>query len=108
MTNVAKEQAPLCPVNDQPNIPADPHRPEVPVPSLVELVELHPSAHGVHLEIEGRRLDRLLLVAGHPRQAVGERVGDTEIHYADPPRRRRDPVDGSKREKRKGLPKEPL
>ena len=58
-----------------------PHRREILVARLVELVELHPRVGGVELEIERRRLDRFLLLARQPREAVGEGVGDAEIHF---------------------------
>ena len=32
----------------------------------------------IHLQVKGRGLDGFLLVAGQPRKAVGERVGDAE------------------------------
>ena len=60
--------------------PLDPHRPEVLVLRLVELVELHARVGRVHLQVEGRGLDGLLLVAGQPGEAVGEGVGDAEFH----------------------------
>jgi len=45
-------------------------------------VELHARRRGVHLQIEGGRLHRFLLVAGQPRETVGEGVGDAKFHLA--------------------------
>jgi hypothetical protein len=81
MVRVAQQQASLRPVDDQPNVAADPHRPEVLVLRLLELVELHARGRRVDLEVERRRLDGLLLVARESGQAVGEGVGDAEVHY---------------------------
>ena len=36
----------------------------------------------VELEIEGRDLDRLLLLPGQARKTVGEGVGDAEVHHS--------------------------
>jgi hypothetical protein len=67
-------------VNDQPDIAADPDRPEVFVLGLVELVELHAGIGRVHLQVKGRGLHGLLLVTGQSGEAVGKRVGDAEFH----------------------------
>ena len=56
------------------------HRPEALVYRPIERVEAEPRRRRIDLEIEGRRLDGLLLVAGEAREAVGERVADEEIH----------------------------
>mgnify|MGYP000399456480 CR=1 FL=1 len=80
MAHVGEEQAARCPVDDQPQVAADTHRPEVLVLRLLQLVKLHPRRGRVHLKIERGRLHGLLLVARQPRQAVGEGVGDPEIH----------------------------
>ena len=39
-----------------------------------------PGIGRVELQVEGRRLDGLLLVAGQAGEAVGEGVGDEEVH----------------------------
>ena len=48
--------------------------------ALSSLWKLHPGIGRVELQVEGRRLDGLLLVAGQPGEAVGEGVGDAEVH----------------------------
>lgn len=80
MTHVAEEQARTRAVDDQPDLLVDPDRPEVLVPGAVQLVELHPGARGVELEIEGGGLDGLLLGAGELGEAGGEGVGNAEVH----------------------------
>ena len=78
--DVTEQQAALRLVNDEPEVAAHPHRPEVFVLRLVELVKAHPRTRGIHLQVKGRRLNSFLLVAGQAREAVGESVGDAEIH----------------------------
>ena len=56
------------------------HRPELWAFRLVNLVELQRRMSRVQLEIEGRGLDRLLLVAAELSETVGERVGNPEFH----------------------------
>ena len=80
MTHIGEEQAARRPVDDQPHIAADADRPEVLVLGLVQFVELHPQRGRVHLKIKCRRLDGLRLVARQLRQAIGEGVGDSEVH----------------------------
>lgn len=58
---------------------AHPHRPEIVVLRLVELVKAHAGVGRVDLQVERRRLDRLLLLARQARQAIGEGVGDAEF-----------------------------
>ena len=67
-------------MDNQPDVIADPHRPEILVLRLVQLMELHPRIRRVHLEVERRRLDRLLFLACKAREAVGEGIGDAEFH----------------------------
>ena len=78
--HVAEQQAPARSVHDQPDVAVHPHGPEVPVPDLIELVKAQSRLRRIELEVEGRRLDRLLLVAGEAREAIGERVRYAEIH----------------------------
>ena len=47
---------------------------------LVQLVEAHARIRRIELQVEGRRLDRLLLVAGQFEQAVVEGAGKAEVH----------------------------
>lgn len=78
--DVAEQQTAVGPMDDEPDVAAHPHRPEVPVSRLVELVKLKPRTRRIHLKIERRRLRSLLLVGGETAEAVGERVGDAEVH----------------------------
>ena len=48
--------------------------------ALSSLWKLRPGFAGFSLQVEGRRLDGLLLVAGQAGEAVGEGVGDAEFH----------------------------
>lgn len=50
-------------MDDQPDVAADPHRPEVRVFHSVELMEAVAWVGRVHLKVERRRLDELLLLA---------------------------------------------
>jgi hypothetical protein len=81
MVDVAEQQAPLGPMHDQPDVPVDPHRPERGVLRPLQLVELEPRMGWVQLEVERRGLDRLLLLPRQAGQAVGEGVGDPELHH---------------------------
>ena len=78
--DVAEQQAALALVHDHPDVAVDPYRPEVLVLRLVQLVETHSRIGRVELQVEGGRLDGLLLVAGESGEAVGEGVGDQEVH----------------------------
>jgi len=53
---------------------------EVLVPRLVQLVQAHARIGRVQLEVEGGGLDGLLLLASQLGEAVGEGIGDAEIH----------------------------
>ena len=80
--DVAEQQAGVGPVHDQPDVRVDPDRPETLVLRLIELVKAQARRRRVHLQVEGGRLDGLLLVAGQAREAVGERVGDERSSLA--------------------------
>src|SRR5262245_4188747 len=80
VAHVAEQEAPLAPVNDKSDVAINPHRPEILILHLVELVEAHAWICRVELQVEGRRLDSLLLLAREPSQAVGEGIGDAKIH----------------------------
>ena len=80
MIDVAEQDAGSGPVDDQPDVATDPHGPEVLVLRPVDLVQLQARMRRVHLQVERRGLDRLLLVAGQLREAIGEGVGDSELH----------------------------
>ncbi len=57
-------------MDNQSYVGADSHRPEIPVPGFGKLVKLHSGAGRIDLQIEGGRLDALLLVTGQPGEAV--------------------------------------
>ena len=80
MIDVAEHQARCRLVDDQPQIAADTNGPEVRILRLAQPMELHPRAGRIHLQIKRRRLRKLLLLAGEPREAVGEGVGDSKVH----------------------------
>src|SRR5215831_2319224 len=82
MIDIAEEKARVSPMDDKPYVGVHPDRPEPLVLCLVQFVEAETRRQRIHLEVECRRLDCLLLVAGQPRQAVGECVGDEERHSA--------------------------
>ena len=63
----------------QPDIATDPNRPEVLVLRLIELMETHSRVGRVDLQIEGRRLDGLLLIAGQSSKTVSECFSDYEL-----------------------------
>jgi hypothetical protein len=67
-------------VNDQPDVAIHPHRPELFVLRLVQLMETHAGIGRIELQVERRRLDGLLLLASEPGEAVGEGVGDPKFH----------------------------
>ena len=76
VVNVAEHEAVLRLVNDDPDVEVDPDRPEVGVPRAIEPVQLEARARWVDLQIERRGFDGLLLIAGQPRKAGRERIGD--------------------------------
>ena len=80
MIDVAEQEAGSGPVDDQPDVATDPNGPEVLVLRPVDLVQLQAGMRRVHLQVERRCLHRLLLVAGQLGKAVGEGVGDAELH----------------------------
>src|SRR6266567_7053966 len=64
MIDVAEQQAVACLMNDQPDVAAGAHRPEVLVFGAVDSVEVHARLRWVELQVEGGGLDEFLLVAG--------------------------------------------
>lgn len=78
--DIAEQQTASGLVDDQTNVTADTHRPEVRVFGSVELVEAHAVASRVNLQVERGGLGGLLLVARQARQAGGEGVSDAEFH----------------------------
>ena len=47
---------------------------------LLDPVQAHAGVRRVHLQIKRSGLDRLLLLASQACQAIGEGVGDAEVH----------------------------
>ena len=80
VVDIAQHQAVTGLMDDHPNIAADAHRPEVFVFGLVELVETQAGIGRIHLQIEGRGLGQLLLFARQAGKAIGESVGNDELH----------------------------
>ena len=64
------------------DVAADPHRPEVLVLGLVEFVKAQARRRRVQLQVKGRGLGGLLLVAGQSCEAVGESVGNPEVRLS--------------------------
>ena len=80
MIDIAEEQARLGLVDDQAQIEADARRPEVTVLRLIDAVHLGAGLGGVDLEIEGGGFNGFLLFGCEAGEAVGEGVGDSELH----------------------------
>ena len=80
--DVAEQEAVLGAVNDDADVRADAHGPEIFITGAVEPVELQTRARGIDLHIKGGRLDRFLLVTAQPSEAIGEGVGNAEFHRA--------------------------
>jgi hypothetical protein len=80
MIDVAKQQAVGVSMHDDPDVAADPDRPEILVPRPFELVTAHGGIGRVELQVERRRLDEFLLLASQARQTVGESGGDAKFH----------------------------
>ena len=83
--DVAKQQAVARLVNDDAKVAADPHRPEILAPGVAELMKTHSRVGQIQLQIKGRGFHGLLLVAGQFGEAVGEGVGDAEVHISMTP-----------------------
>ena len=80
VVHVAQKETRRRLVNNQANVTAHAGGPEALVLRPLDLMELEPGMRRVHLQIEGRHLDRLLFVGGQLREAAGEGVGDAELH----------------------------
>ena len=63
VSNVAKQQAGIGSVYDQPQVAIHPNRPEPAILGLIELVELQTRLSRVQLEVEGGCLYGFLLIA---------------------------------------------
>jgi len=80
MIHITKEETVAGLMDNYPDVTTDPHRPEVFVFSIVELVELHAGISRVHLQVKGRGLYCLLLLTGQFGEAVGKCVSYAELH----------------------------
>jgi len=80
MVDVAQQQAARGSVDDQANVAADAHRPEIPVLRLIEFVKAETRIGRIELEVERGGLNGLLLVACETGEAVREGVRDAELH----------------------------
>ena len=78
--DVAEQEVGVGLVDDQPDVAAHAHRPEVLVPRPIQLVQTQARLRRVQLQVEGRGFHRFLLVVGQAGQAVGEGIGDAEVH----------------------------
>jgi hypothetical protein len=81
MVHIAEQNAQIAPVDDQSDVAADSHRPEVLVLCLVEFVKSHSGTGRVKLQVKGGRLDGLLFFAGQFGEAVSEGIGNKEFHH---------------------------
>ena len=72
-------------MDDQADVSARPDRPEILVLRAVESVKRQPGRRRIHLQVEGRRFGSFLFLAGQLREAGGERIGDSELHFRHPP-----------------------
>ena len=82
MVDVYEQEVPVAAVDDQPDVAPGTNRPEVRVSRLVDPVKLQARMGRVRLQVERRRLDRLLLVSREAREAIGERVGNPKKHQS--------------------------
>src|SRR3989304_4287354 len=83
--HIAKEETFAGLMDNYPEVTTDPHRPEVFVFCIVELVELHARIGRVQLQVKGRSLHGLLFFAGQFGEAVGKCISYTELHRATYP-----------------------
>ena len=79
--HVAKQEAGRGLVDDQADVGVYPDRPEIRILRSVDPMEPHAGIRRIELQIERRRLDRLLLVVTEPGEGGGEGVGDAELHW---------------------------
>lgn len=82
VVNVTEQKGCIALMDDQANVAANTHRPEIFVLRFVELVKAHAGVGRIDLQIERGCLDRLLFVASKASEAIGECIGDAEICHA--------------------------
>lgn len=78
--DVAQQQTGIGLMDDHPDIASGADRPKVGILAAVDAMKLHPGIDRIHLQIESGCLNRLLLIAGQTCEAVGECIGDSELH----------------------------
>ena len=71
-------------MDDDPDVSIHPHRPEIRVLCSVQLVEGQAVRGRVQLQVESGGLRSLLLLRRQAAKAVGEGVGDAELHRRQP------------------------
>ena len=79
MIDKAEKKTRIALVNDQTDVAANPHRPEILIFRLIELVEAESRTCRVQLQVEGCALDQLLFLAGELGEAVCESVGNADV-----------------------------
>src|SRR5207237_573854 len=84
MIDVTQEKTLPASVDNQTNIAANAHGPEVRILGLVELMKLQSRLGGIELQIKRRSLCSLLLIRGQTSEAVGEGIRDEEFHVEIP------------------------
>ena len=67
-------------MENDPDVAADTHRPEVRISRSIESVKLHAGIDRIELKVKSGGLDRFLFVAGKPGEAVCECVGNAKFH----------------------------
>ena len=78
--HVAKQQTVLRLVHNDADVAANADGPEIFVLRFVELVKAVTGISRIDLQVEYGCLHSLLFVAGQLREAVGEGIGDSELH----------------------------
>ena len=73
------------PMHDDSDVPAYSDGSEIPVSCSVQPVESQPRSGKVGLQVESSRFYCLLLFIGQLGEAVGEGVGDEEMHLRSQP-----------------------
>jgi len=80
MVDIGEHQAAARLVDDDADVPADPHRPEVRIRGLVDAVDLQTGAVRLPHQRERRQLRLLLLVIGKLGEGGDEAVGEDGGH----------------------------
>src|SRR5213593_3517701 len=78
--DVTEQEAFTALVDNQADVAADPHRPEVWVLRLVEPMKLQPGLRRVELQVERCHLNGFLFLGGEAGKTVSKRICDPEFH----------------------------